>query len=739
MKKLLLAFSLLLGLVGFSQVANYGYTASAGTWTTNSSPTVITGLQSTSTITPDDVLSATINIGFTFNYGNSNYTQFKASENGFITFNVANTSSQPTNNLNTSTERTIVAVLWDDNKLRNISSPYSNVNYKLSGSSPSRVLTIEWNRLSWNKANNSQGTISCQIKLYETTNVIEFIYDRTATGATYSMAEGPTSSIGLGGSSSGDFLSLSDIKKTPYPTSSNITETSTIGTTPFNLKSASTNNNTSGAMSGSNVTARIGNGTKYTFYPPVYNDNCNGGNSLSVNSGTSCSTTSSGTTVGATQSLAACEGAADDDVWYSFVATQPVHLLTENPGTIVDAVMQVYSGSCESLTTIACVNDFNNATAETSTLMGLTIGNTYFVRVHSFASGTGQGTFTMCVNTPSTITISESILSFSSCSGSNSDEQSYTISGSGLTTNIISTAPTGFELSTTSGGVFTSTITLTQTSGVVSLTTIYVRLKSDATGSPSGNITHTSTNATTQNIAVSGVVNDLSVGGTVASNQNVSSGGNAADINLSGNTGSVIKWQRSTISDFSTFTDVENTTNTVSGASIGAITQTLYYRAIVQNGTCPIANSSYVTITVVNGLPIELLYFNVVGNKNINTLFWSTASEKNNDYFNIEKTKNGNDWISILKLAGSGNSSTQLYYSFSDDNAENIINYYRLKQTDYDGKFKYSDIISIDNRDSKSSEIYRVVNVLGQEVDSQYYRGLIIIEYMDGTSVKIIK
>ena len=742
MKKLLLAFSILLNMVGLSQVANYGYTATTSTWTSNATlpvtPTVITGLQSTSTITPDDVLSAAINIEFTFNYGNVNYTQFKASENGFITFNVANISSQPTNNLNTSTERTIVAVLWDDNKLRNISSPYSNVNYKLTGSSPSRVLTIEWNRLSWIKTNNSQGTISCQIKLYETTNVIEFIYDRTSTGATYSLDNAPTSSIGLGGATSGDFLSLSDLKKTPYPTSSNTTETSTIGTTPFNLKSASSNSNTSGAMSGSNVTARIGNGTKYSFYPPVYNDNCNGGNSLTVNSGSSCTSTSSGTTVGATQSIAACEGTADDDVWYSFVATQPVHLLTETPGTIVNAVIQVYSGSCASLTTIDCVNDFDNATNETSKLIGLTIGNTYFVRVHSFASATGQGTFTMCVTTPPTIIISEPILSFSSCSGSNSDEQSYTASGSGLTANIIATAPTGFELSTTSGSGFTSPLTLTQTSGVVA-STIYVRLKSDATGSPSGNIAHTSTNATTQNIAVSGVVDAASVGGAVASNQSISSGGSAATINLSGNTGSVIKWEYDIASTFTTSTDIANTTTSVLGSSMGTFTQTKYYRAVVQNGVCPSTNSSYVTISVNTALPIELLYFNVVGNKNTNKLFWSTASEINNDYFNIEKTKDGIDWISVAKMAGAGNSSIQLFYSFTDDNAESIINYYRLKQTDYDGKFKYSDMISIDNRDGDSKEIHRVLNALGQEVDLQYYRGLVIIEYSDGSSIKIIK
>jgi len=139
-------------------------------------------------------------------------------------------------------------------------------------------------------------------------------------------------------------------------------------------------------------------------------------------------------------------------------------------------------------------------------------------------------------------------------------------------------------------------------------------------------------------------------------------------------------------------------------------------------------------------LPIELLYFNGVECETGNRLSWSTTSENNNDYFTIEKTNDGKDWISIVNLNGAGNSSNQLYYSFMDENIESIINYYRLLQTDFDGHFKYSEIISIDNRNkAESKEVYKIVNTLGQEVDLRYYRGLVIIEYSDGSSEKIIK
>jgi hypothetical protein len=138
-------------------------------------------------------------------------------------------------------------------------------------------------------------------------------------------------------------------------------------------------------------------------------------------------------------------------------------------------------------------------------------------------------------------------------------------------------------------------------------------------------------------------------------------------------------------------------------------------------------------------LPIELLYFKGSEYNSDNILHWSTASENNNDYFTIEKTKDGIDWEVVNREHGAGNSSNQLYYSSADENIESIINYYRLKQTDYDGKFKYSEIISIDNRVNKDKQIYRIVNMLGEDVNLQYYRGIVIIEYMDGSVDKIIK
>ena len=120
----------------------------------------------------------------------------------------------------------------------------------------------------------------------------------------------------------------------------------------------------------------------------------------------------------------------------------------------------------------------------------------------------GPGVFMLqeeAATTP-TITITGTPLSaFSSAPGTPSAEQSYTVSGSNLTAGITVTAPTDFEISTTSGSGFaSSSLVLPQSGGSVTATPIYVRFLRDTEGTSTGNITHTSTGATTQNVAVSG-------------------------------------------------------------------------------------------------------------------------------------------------------------------------------------------------------------------------------------------
>ena len=96
-------------------------------------------------------------------------------------------------------------------------------------------------------------------------------------------------------------------------------------------------------------------------------------------------------------------------------------------------------------------------------------------------------------------------------------------------------------------------------------------------------------------------------------------------------------------------------------------------------------------------LPIELVTFNGKSQGKRNLLNWTTASETNNDYFTVEKSPDALSFQPLTKVAGAGNSSTTLNYSTYDDNPINGVTYYRLKQTDYNGKFTYSSIISVNN------------------------------------------
>lgn len=93
-------------------------------------------------------------------------------------------------------------------------------------------------------------------------------------------------------------------------------------------------------------------------------------------------------------------------------------------------------------------------------------------------------------------------------------------------------------------------------------------------------------------------------------------------------------------------------------------------------------------------LPVELTSFNgKYLDKSVN-LFWSTASESNNQGFEIER-KTNSSWNKIGYVAGNGNSLNKIEYSFEDKNISAESIQYRLKQIDYDGSFQYSEVINI--------------------------------------------
>ncbi|MBX2973638.1 MAG: T9SS type A sorting domain-containing protein [Flavobacteriales bacterium] len=128
------------------------------------------------------------------------------------------------------------------------------------------------------------------------------------------------------------------------------------------------------------------------------NDDCTG--AISVTPTTICDPVA-GTTLMATESMPAEEcstytGNANNDVWYSFVATSSV--MTISTTTAFDGVLLAYRGTCASLQPIDCIDDALSGEEETLILSGLTPTNTYYYRIYSYpAAAPADPTFTTCV------------------------------------------------------------------------------------------------------------------------------------------------------------------------------------------------------------------------------------------------------------------------------------------------------------------------------------------------------
>jgi gliding motility-associated-like protein len=127
---------------------------------------------------------------------------------------------------------------------------------------------------------------------------------------------------------------------------------------------------------------------------PPSNDACGNAVALNVNSTCVFQTFSNN---GATNSFPGCSGNADDDVWFKFIATNAVQEIKVNPISSMDPVVQLYSGACNSLFSLACMDNAFTGGMETVNAVGLIPGQTYFFRVYDYYSGT-TGNFEVCVN-----------------------------------------------------------------------------------------------------------------------------------------------------------------------------------------------------------------------------------------------------------------------------------------------------------------------------------------------------
>jgi hypothetical protein len=196
----------------------------------------------------------------------------------------------------------------------------------------------------------------------------------------------------------------------------------------------------------------------------------------------------------------------------------------------------------------------------------------------------------------------------------------------------------------------------------------------------------------------------------------------------------------------STTIDCGNASYQQFGSNVGGAADGFVFNVTVPAGQCAYfmidgyggSTCSSASISIICPvLPIELVEFRGVNYGIENKLSWATLSEKSNDFFVLEKSIDGVTFDPIATIEGSGDSYKKLNYSFTDKFLKHTLNYYRLKQVDFDRAYSYSDIIVVNNNNLKDQQPVKYTNIMGQEV-SEDYSGSKLIFYPDGTVIKKI-
>ncbi|RMG79584.1 MAG: hypothetical protein D6707_07885, partial [Bacteroidetes bacterium] len=119
----------------------------------------------------------------------------------------------------------------------------------------------------------------------------------------------------------------------------------------------------------------------------------------------------------------------------------------------------------------------------------------------------------------------------------------------------------------------------------------------------------------------------------------------------------------------------------------------------------PITFGSGTTNPSVNPLPIELISFSAIANELTVDIQWETATEINNHYFVIERSKDGKNWEEVIRTPGAGYSNKPISYFEKDYAPYHGISYYRLKQVDFDGKETYFNIVPVEIIDKNNDTL----------------------------------
>ena len=355
------------------------------TWNTAASTPAVNG----SWLTDENYTNA-VTFPFPFTYRGSSITQFRAHVNGFVTLSntALTTASAFSDNLNGTTNwHKVVAVFWEDIVTSGNSNVVGDLNnfirYDITGVTPNRVLTVEWKNME--TFSNAGPDLSFQIKFYETTNVIEYIYGKVQ-----------------------GFDGTQNFSYTYYV--GNNAETVPVTPTVNDVQQQIIANTRSFSSTSTGLVALPECFSNLTFTPNTYTPYSPPGSLIPVNDEAAAAITLTSNPAPCTElcgtyyssknatasSTTVCGGTADDDVWFKFIPSVPDAVITVRSSGGYDAHVQLLNAA---LSNVTCQNSTSAGLTEVINATGLTTNVIYYIRVYHTGTGSGTtGEFSLCVN-----------------------------------------------------------------------------------------------------------------------------------------------------------------------------------------------------------------------------------------------------------------------------------------------------------------------------------------------------
>ncbi len=658
-----------------SSQVNYTFSASSGTYTPLSGGTAVTLVSAgvTGASTTDEGFANSVPIGFTLNYNGVNYTAVHINTNGFLAFGTPFIPADGyyVNNLSTGpvplpSARPVIAPFWDDLDIDTTGG--NRITYSTSGTAPNRIFIVQYSNVRVDYS-STRPVLSFQVKFYETTNVIEFIY-RQEAGAVVNTSGGASIGITAAGTGSGNFISLSNSSAAPI---------------------AST------TVSTNNITAKPATGQVYTFTPA----SCFAPANLQATNVTSTSATFSYNAVaGAAGYEYAVSTSVNPPATGTATTATSVNVTGLAPASVNYLYVRTNCGSSFSAwarkTIVPCTN--NTAPANNATNVAVPTTITW----NAVSGATGY-----------TIMFSLDGVTY---------ENIGTLTGTG----------TSVQLRTDYSTIYYYYVRAVAGTDTASVACQSNATKFTTQGPPPLPV-NDSCGAATVISGTSGIVNGYTVGATPSPNAPVcppaagdppstpdddvwysftASQNGSATVTVTGDAffDAVVSAYSGTCGTLKLISCIDTTFNgqaerlTLTNLVAG---QTYYIRVYDWD----VDNPGTFTISITGpALPVGITQFTGEQQGSKNVLKWITATEQNNKGFEIQRSVDGSNFSSIgfVNSKSTQTNSASISYSFDDVKPFANNNHYRLKQVDKDGKETYTSIVMLKGQKPATLQLSRI-------------------------------